>query len=109
MHKFVTATVTLREGTGQVKIKSPVPTYVTDILYFTRIMHRDQILYPFKVLERVNTFDVDIEWDGTGFSNQATSSRLAISKALCSFISSREIEHLRLGMIIQPRDINTSA
>lgn len=40
-HKWCTATVTLREGTGKVTIKSPfVQTSVNDILYFTRIIHR---------------------------------------------------------------------
>lgn len=40
-HKWCTATVTLREGTGKVTIKSPsVKTCVNDILYFTRIIHR---------------------------------------------------------------------
>ena len=40
-HKWCIATVTLREGTGKVKIKSPtVKTSVNDILYFTRILHR---------------------------------------------------------------------
>lgn len=40
-HKWCTATVTLREGTGKVSIKSPsVQTSVNDILYFTRIIHR---------------------------------------------------------------------
>ncbi len=40
-HKWCIATVTLREGTGKVTIKSPsVKTFVHDILYFTRIIHR---------------------------------------------------------------------
>ena len=114
-HKWCTATVTLREGTGQVTIQSPmVKTSVKDILYFTRILHRlvlvhfspspckslpssDQLLYPFKVLDRVNLFDMNIVYDGIGFTAQAIATRLAISKALCSFISSKEVEHLRLG------------
>ena len=117
-HKWCTATVTLREGTGKVTIQSPsVNTSINDILYFTRIMHRyvalfemcqmfdvlhrrrssDQLLYPFKVVDRVNLFDLDIVYDGIGFTAQAIASRLAISKALCSFISSKEVEYLRLG------------
>ena len=117
-HKWCTATVTLREGTGQVTIQSPmVKTSVKDILYFTRILHRlvlvlfstspckslpssDQLLYPFKVLDRVNLFDMNIVYDGIGFTAQAIATRLAISKALCSFISSKEVEHLRLGNLV---------
>lgn len=111
--------MTLREGTGKVKIHSPaVKTSVNDILYFTRILHRfvlicqcrksisvfcsryrDQLLYPFKVLDRVNLFDIDVIYDGIGFTAQAIATRLAISKALCSFISSKEVEYLRLGLM----------
>jgi ribosomal protein S9 len=120
-HKWCTATVTLREGTGQVTIQSPeVNTNIKDILYFTRILHRfvdscissfddillllllvlrsDQLLYPFKVLDRVNLFDIDVAYDGIGFSAQAIATRLAIAKALCSFVSSKEVEYLRLGL-----------
>ncbi|CAF3297015.1 unnamed protein product [Rotaria socialis] len=100
-HKWCTATVTLREGTGKVTIKSPsVKTCVNDILYFTRIIHRDQLLYPFKVLDRVNLFDIDIVYDGIGFTAQSIATRLAISKALCSFISSKEVEYLRLAGLL---------
>ncbi|UJR24861.1 hypothetical protein I4U23_006230 [Adineta vaga] len=100
-HKWCTATVTLREGTGKVTIKSPtVKTNVHDILYFTRIMHRDQLLYPFKVIDRVNLFDIDVSYDGIGFTAQAIATRLAVSKALCSFISSKEVEYLRLAGLL---------
>lgn len=58
----------------------------------------DQLLYPFKVLDRVNLFDIDVVYDGIGFTAQAIATRLAISKALCSFISSKEVEYLRLGL-----------
>ena len=61
------------------------------------IYFRDQLLYPFKVVDRVNLFDIDINYDGVGFTAQAIAARLAISKALCSFISSKEVEYLRLG------------
>jgi len=57
----------------------------------------DQLLYPFKVLDRVNLFDIDVVYDGIGFTAQSIATRLAISKALCSFISSKEVEYLRLG------------
>ena len=63
-------------------------------------MTSDQLLYPFKVLDRVNLFDIDVRYDGTGFTAQAIATRLAISKALCSFISSKEVEYLRLGFNI---------
>lgn len=117
-HKWCTASVTLREGTGKVTIRSPsVNTSINDILYFTRIMHRyifssllkkmfrlnicssDQLIYPFKVIDRVNLFDIDVVYDGVGFTAQAIATRLAISKALCSFISSKEVEYLRLGLL----------
>lgn len=62
-------------------------------------VYSDQLLYPFKVLDRVNLFDIDIVYDGIGFTAQSIAARLAISKALCSFISSKEVEYLRLGQI----------
>ncbi|CAF0984580.1 unnamed protein product [Adineta ricciae] len=100
-HKWCTATVTLREGTGKVTIKAlSVKSNVHDILYFTRIIHRDQLLYPFKVVDRVNLFDIDVNYDGVGFTAQAIATRLAISKALCSFISSKEVEYLRLAGLL---------
>jgi len=100
-HKWCTASVTLREGTGKVTIRSPsVNTSINDILYFTRIMHRDQLIYPFKVIDRVNLFDIDVVYDGVGFTAQAIATRLAISKALCSFISSKEVEYLRLAGLL---------
>lgn len=58
------------------------------------------MLYPFKVLDRVNLFDIDVVYDGIGFTAQAIATRLAISKALCSFISSKEVEYLRLAGLL---------
>ena len=61
------------------------------------MLYSDQLLFPFKVLDRVNLFDIDVVYDGIGFTAQAIATRSAISKALCSFISSKEVEYLRLG------------
>ncbi|CAF3431268.1 unnamed protein product, partial [Rotaria sp. Silwood2] len=60
----------------------------------------DQLLYPFKVLDRVNLFDINVVYDGIGFTSQSIATRLAISKALCSFISSKEVEYLRLAGLL---------
>ncbi len=49
----------------------------------------------------MNLFDIDVVYDGIGFTAQSIATRLAISKALCSFISSKEVEYLRLGLNIR--------
>ena len=67
------------------------------LIGFCLFYFSDQLLYPFKVLDRVNLFDIEIKYDGIGFTAQSIAARLAISKALCSFISSKEVEYLRLG------------
>ncbi len=49
----------------------------------------------------MNLFDIDVVYDGIGFTAQSIATRLATSKALCSFISSKEVEYLRLGLNIR--------
>ena len=64
--RFVKATqrtahveVKLIEGTGKIRIKSPTEG-TFNINYFASMTHREQILFPFKVVDRINKFDMDI-------------------------------------------------
>lgn len=90
----------MREGTGEIRIRSPTESSAPfDIKYFEVLTHREQILFPFKVVDRVNKFDIDVDIiNPTGMSCLAKAMRYAISKALCSFVSTDSIEKLRLGL-----------
>ena len=83
------------EGTGNIKIISPEGEF--NIMYFETMTHRHQILFPFKVVDRINKFDLEIEINQGGMSCLAKAIRYAVSKALCSFVSADAIEKLRLG------------
>ena len=54
-------------------------------------------MFPFKVVDRVNKFDMEIEVNKGGMSCLAKAVRYAISKSLCSYVSADSIEKLRLG------------
>lgn len=90
------ATVKLTEGTGKIKITSETEG-TFNINYFASITQREQILFPFKAIDRINKFDMDITVNKGGMSCLAKAIRFATSKALCSFISTDSIEKLRLG------------
>ena len=51
--------VKLSEGTGKITIKSETEG-TFNINYFASMTHREQILFPFKVADRINKFDMDI-------------------------------------------------
>jgi small subunit ribosomal protein S9 len=85
----------LYEGTGIIKIKAPEGQF--DISFFEAMTHREQILFPFKVIDRINKFDMLVEVNSSGMSCLAKSLRYAISNALCSFVSANDIEKLRLS------------
>ncbi len=84
----------LWEGTGKIEIQSPEGTF--DIGFFDSITHREQLLFPFKVINRINKFDMKIEVNSAGMSCFAKTIRYAISKGLCSYVSADAIEKLRL-------------
>jgi len=96
-----TATIKLKliEGTGNIKINSPTEGEF-DISYFKELIHRQQILFPLKVVDRVNKFDMEIEINEGGMSCLAKGIRYAVSKGLCSFVSADNIEKLRLAGLL---------
>ncbi|WP_185855888.1 30S ribosomal protein S9 [Blattabacterium cuenoti] len=71
------ARIYLKEGSGIITINSR--EYKK---YFSRSIY-DKILYPLKILNQVNQFDIDIKVNGGGINGQAEAIRLAISRALC--------------------------
>jgi small subunit ribosomal protein S9 len=89
------------QGTGEIRISSPDEGGEFDIKYFDMLTHREQLLFPFKVVDRVNKFDLHVKvLNGGGMSCMAKAVRYAISKALCAFISSDSIEKLRLAGLL---------
>jgi len=88
----------LIEGTGKVSITSDEGIF--DISYFETLTHRQQILFPFKVVDRMNKFDLSIRLNQGGMSCLAKCIRYATSKALCSFVSAENIEKLRLAGLL---------
>ena len=95
-----TATVTVRlyEGTGKIEIKAPEGNF--NINFFENLYHREQILFPFKVVDRINKFDVSITVNNGGMSCLAKAMRYAISKCLCSFVPADSAEKLRLAGLL---------
>ena len=55
---------------------------------------------PFKVVNRINKFDIVATVNNGGMSCLAKALRSAISRCLCSFVSADEIEKLRLGKLV---------
>lgn len=88
----------LYEGTGKILIKSEEGEFGID--YFETLTHRAHILFPFKVVDRVNKFDMEIEVNKGGMSCLAKAVRYAISKGLCSYVSADSIEKLRLAGLL---------
>lgn len=89
------------EGTGNVKISSPEEGGDFNITYFEVITHREQIMFPFKVVDLINKFDIEVNVENPGgMSCMAKAIRYASSKALCAFISVDAIEKLRLGKFL---------
>lgn len=95
-----TAVVNLKlyEGTGNILIKSEEGEFGID--YFETLTHRAHILFPFKVVNRVNKFDMEIQVNKGGMSCLAKCLRYAISKGLCSYVSADNIEKLRLAGLL---------
>ncbi|XP_035664512.1 28S ribosomal protein S9, mitochondrial-like isoform X2 [Branchiostoma floridae] len=90
------AKVTLRDrGTGEVTVNGlPLVTYLRNV------QDREQVMLPLEFVERLDQFDVEatVWWGGT--SGQAGAIRLAISRALCSFLTEAEIENMRLAGLL---------
>lgn len=54
-------------------------------------------MFPLQFMDMLGRFDVESTVSGGGRSSQAGALRLAISRALCSFLSERDAEIMRQG------------
>lgn len=55
-------------------------------------------MFPFHFLDRLGKHDVTCTVAGGGRSAQAGAIRLAMSRALCSFVTEDEVEWMRQGI-----------
>uniref|UniRef100_A0AC11ATW4 Mitochondrial ribosomal protein S9 n=1 Tax=Ovis aries TaxID=9940 RepID=A0AC11ATW4_SHEEP len=77
-------------GSGKIEING-----VDYLLYFPVTQDREQLMFPFHFLDRLGKHDVTCTVSGGGRSSQAGAIRLAVARALCSFITEDEVEWMR--------------
>ncbi|XP_076852598.1 small ribosomal subunit protein uS9m-like [Brachyhypopomus gauderio] len=89
--KTATASVTLRDGgSGRITVNG------RDCLhYFPVLQDREQAMFPLQFVGALGRFDVEARVEGGGRSSQAGALRLAIARAVLSFIPGGEIESVR--------------
>uniref|UniRef100_A0A4W6D703 Mitochondrial ribosomal protein S9 n=1 Tax=Lates calcarifer TaxID=8187 RepID=A0A4W6D703_LATCA len=89
--KTSNSTVVLRDcGSGKVSINGQ-----ESIRYFPVLQDREQLMFPLQFMDMLGRFDLECTVSGGGRSSQAGSLRLAISRALLSFLSEGEMENMR--------------
>ncbi|XP_071819966.1 small ribosomal subunit protein uS9m-like isoform X2 [Apostichopus japonicus] len=99
--KSSTATVVLRDqGSGKIMINGH-----EFLRTFQQVCHREEVLFPLHFANMLHRFDVDCTTEGGGPSGQAGAIRLAISKALRSFVDEPFIEKMRQAglLTVDPR------
>ncbi|XP_051754317.1 28S ribosomal protein S9, mitochondrial [Ctenopharyngodon idella] len=89
--KSAKASITLRDsGSGNVTINGK-----NYLHYFPVLQDREQLLFPLHFVGMLSRFDIEGSVEGSGHSAQAGALRLAISRALLSFVSEVEVEKMR--------------
>ncbi|XP_010643193.1 28S ribosomal protein S9, mitochondrial [Fukomys damarensis] len=85
------------QGTGRIQVNG-----VDYLLYFPVMQDREQLMFPFIFLDRLGKHDVTCTVSGGGRSAQAGAIRLAMARALCSFIREDEVEWMRQAGLLTP-------
>ncbi|KAF7252570.1 28S ribosomal protein S9, mitochondrial [Varanus komodoensis] len=89
--KTARATVTIYDnGTGKITVNGE-----DYIQYFPVLQDREQLMFPFQFLDRLEKHDMLCSVSEGGRAAQAGAIRLASARALCSFITEREMESMR--------------
>ncbi|XP_060625708.1 small ribosomal subunit protein uS9m [Anolis sagrei] len=99
--KTARATVTIYDsGSGKITINGD-----DYILYFPVLQDREQLMFPFQFLDRLEKHDMICSVSGGGRGAQAGAIRLASARALCSFVTETEVESMRQAglLTIDPR------
>ncbi|XP_036023638.1 28S ribosomal protein S9, mitochondrial isoform X2 [Onychomys torridus] len=89
--------VVYEQGSGKIHVNG-----VDYLLYFPVTQDREQLMFPFHFLDRLEKHDVTCTVSGGGRSAQAGAIRLAMAKALCSFITEDEVEWMRQAGLLTP-------
>uniref|UniRef100_A0AAY4E5S1 Small ribosomal subunit protein uS9m n=1 Tax=Denticeps clupeoides TaxID=299321 RepID=A0AAY4E5S1_9TELE len=96
--KMSTASVTLKDsGSGKFTING-----MDQLHYFPVLQDREQLLFPLHFARMLGRFDVDSSVTGGGRSAQAGALRLAISRALLSFLPEGQVEDMRQAGLLTP-------
>ncbi|XP_045443235.1 28S ribosomal protein S9, mitochondrial isoform X3 [Pipistrellus kuhlii] len=82
--------VVYEHGSGRIKVNG-----IDYLLYFPVLQDREQLMFPFHFLDRLGKHDVTCTVSGGGRSAQAGAIRLAVARALCSFVTEEEVEWMR--------------
>ncbi|KAL8575343.1 hypothetical protein ACOMHN_048636 [Nucella lapillus] len=89
------AEVTLRsKGSGQFTINGE------SVEYFSGLTHREMVMSPLQFTGRMGEMDVEATVAGGGDSGQAGAIRLALAKALASFVDSDTREKMRIAGLL---------
>ncbi|KAM4559923.1 small ribosomal subunit protein uS9m [Odontesthes bonariensis] len=96
--KTSTSSVVLRDcGSGRIGINGQ------DYLhYFPVLQDREQLMFPLQFTGMLGRFDLECTVSGGGRASQAGALRLAIARALLSFLSEREGESMRQAGLLTP-------
>ncbi|XP_030012725.1 small ribosomal subunit protein uS9m isoform X2 [Sphaeramia orbicularis] len=96
--KTSNSSVILRDcGSGRVTVNGQ------DYLhYFPFLQHREQLMFPLQFVDMLGRFDLQCTVSGGGPSSQAGALRLAISRALLSFLSEGDMENMRQAGLLTP-------
>ncbi|XP_059137641.1 small ribosomal subunit protein uS9m [Peromyscus eremicus] len=89
--------VVYEHGSGKIHVNG-----VDYLLYFPVTQDREQLMFPFHFLDRLEKHDVTCTVSGGGRSAQAGAIRLAMARALCSFITEDEVEWMRQAGLLTP-------
>ncbi|GAB1284927.1 28S ribosomal protein S9, mitochondrial [Apodemus speciosus] len=89
--------VVYAHGSGKIQVNG-----ADYLLYFPITQDREQLMFPFHFLDRLEKHDVTCTVSGGGSSAQAGAVRLAIAKALCSFVTEEEVEWMRQAGLLTP-------
>lgn len=93
--KTATANVTVYgRGSGNITVNGQ------DILYFSNIQEREQIVFPLHFTEMLGTVDVVADVEGGGVTGQSGAVRYALAMALRSFVDSEMVEKMRLAGLL---------
>ncbi|XP_006639311.1 small ribosomal subunit protein uS9m [Lepisosteus oculatus] len=96
--KTASAVAVVRDnGSGKILING-----VDFLQYFPILQDREQLMFPLQFLDRLGRHDLEGTVTGGGRSAQAGALRLAISRAVLSFLTETEVENMRQAGLLTP-------